>query len=126
MASRTDTQRSLPDRQLLGARIRDARNQLGMNQRDFATIAGFRQCSVSYIENATRDVLASTLVDAAATVGLEVALVREYHLPLLDLTAAEVEALLAGARVIAAADRRPLLLSALDKLTTSTEEADRG
>lgn len=75
MTSRADTARSQPDRQHLGAQIRDARQRLGMTQRQFATIAGIRQCSVSYIENAARDVLASTLIDAAAAVGLEVVLV---------------------------------------------------
>lgn len=97
MSNRTDTKRSLPDRQHLGATIRDARNRLGMTQRHFADIAGIRQCSVSYIENASRDILASTLIDAAATVGLTVALAAEHHLPLLDLTADEIGALFAAA-----------------------------
>ena len=117
MTSRTDTTRSLHDRQHLGAHIRDARNRLGMTQRDFADIAGIRQCSVSYIENGTRDILASTLIDAAATVGLDVALVAEHHLPLLDLTAAEIRALVIAAAIWAENEGDPDLHAALDKLT---------
>ena len=119
MTSRTDTTRSLHDRQHLGAHIRDARNRLGMTQRDFADIAGIRQCSVSYIENGTRDILASTLIDAAATVGLDVALVAEHHLPLLDLTADEVDAVVDALTVLVENDSLigPLVATALDKLT---------
>ena len=93
----------------------------GLTQRDMAAHFGDQQGNVQVIETMKRRPVLPTFISYAWALGLEVALVGEHHLPLLDLTEAEVEALLAGARVIAAADRRPILLSALDKLTTSEE-----
>ena len=133
MTSRTDTARSLPDRQAIGEQLRELRNAVGFNQRQVADMVGFSQCSVSYIERAYRDVLLSTAVDLAAVYGRHLVVAADYHLPLLDLTADEIVALVqaAGWWADAAAaeairddqpdDTDPNLIAALDKLTTTEE-----
>ncbi|MDG4799032.1 helix-turn-helix transcriptional regulator [Micromonospora sp. WMMD980] len=120
MTSRANVDRSLPVRADIGDAIREGRHALGMTQRQFAAISGIRQCSVSYIERATRDILASTLIDAAATVGLHVALAAQQHLPLLQLTPAEARAVVAAVRAYGNPNGHPHLDTALRKLTDPT------
>ena len=93
MTSRPNAANSLADRQRLGEQLRTARTRLGMTQQDLADIAGIWQCRITPIETASTDIMLSGLVDTAAAVGRRVALVAEHHLPLLDLTAAEVAAI---------------------------------
>ena len=114
------------------ARIRGIRNGPASMARvvlDALTVTGKAQ--MYSVESGNRDVLTGTLIDVAAAVGLEVALAAEHHLPLLELTAAEVAALVSAADryadewAVAAEDSSlpadqpdPHLLAALDKLRT--------
>ncbi|MGW9196074.1 helix-turn-helix domain-containing protein [Micromonospora chersina] len=125
MTLRRQSERTLTDRQRIGHTIRAARTALGMSQRDLAAIADVRQCRVSYVETAGSDPLLSTVIDLAAGTGRRLVVAAGHHLPLLDLTADEIEALRVAA-LSSALDHgsEETLRSALDKLTT-TEETDR-
>ena len=120
MTARTDVSRSLPDRQHLGQQLRDARNTIGLSQRQVAAMTGIRQCSVSYVETAGRDVLLSGVLDMAAACGRVVVVAADYHLPLLDLDLPDVASLTDLVRDAAKAS--PYWQRVLNKLTT-TEEA---
>ncbi|MEV4767772.1 transcriptional regulator [Micromonospora humida] len=124
MSSRANAARSHPTRQHLGQQIRDRRNALGITQRQAAAMIGISQCSVTYIERASRDVLTSSVIDLAAVVGRHLAVVAEHHLSLLALTAGEIRALADSARAWLQLGDEPTLRSALDKLTATAPDLD--
>ena len=109
--------RAVPQRQALGRRIRAHRLALGLTSRDVAAHIGTSHSRMTSLECATQDGYVGTLIDVADALGLDVALVAEHHLPLLDLTAAEVDALHAAALGGQPEYDDPHLRSALDKLT---------
>lgn len=114
--------RAVAQRQALGRRIRAHRLALGLTSRDVAAHIGTSHAVMTSIETTSQDVCVGTLIDAADAVGLNVALAADHHLPLLDLSAAEVAALVTAAVLDSGTCPNPELLSALDKLTTSAEE----
>ncbi|MGC5033053.1 helix-turn-helix domain-containing protein [Micromonospora sp. DT229] len=89
--------RAQAERLTLGRQIRAHRIARGLTQPDIQQRVGTGKAQMYAIEHASSDVLTGTLIDVAAAVGLEVALAGEHHLPLLDLTAAEVAALIHAA-----------------------------
>lgn len=119
------TPRAVDERRAIGRRLRAYRIALGLTNRDLAEHTSASKGQVYAAESATTDIVTGTLIDLAAAVGLRVALAADYHLPLLNLTADEVDALIAAADLWSdhpMIDTFPQLRSALDKLTTSTEE----
>ena len=116
------------------ARARKLCNQLaihrlarGLTQRDMAAHFRDQQSNVQTIEVMARRPVLPTFVAYAWALGLEVALVPEHVLPLLDLTADEIEALHAAADLYMDSPgygHIPHLRSALDKLTTTEETPD--
>jgi transcriptional regulator with XRE-family HTH domain len=129
------TARAIPERRALGRRIRAHRLALGLASRDVAAHIGSSHSQMTSIETTSQDVLVGTLIDVAAAVGLQVALAADHHLPLLDLTADEVQALITAADHHAAdwaaaaeatglpADQPdPHLLAALDKTRPTTTD----
>lgn len=113
--------RAVEQRRTLGRRVRSYRLALGLTSRDVAAHVNMGHHQMTSIETAVQDVLSGTLIDVAEAVGLDVALVAEHHLPLLDLTADEIDELIVTARVMANTAGGPRLLAALDKLTTTEE-----
>ncbi|MGX4657079.1 helix-turn-helix domain-containing protein [Micromonospora sp. SCSIO 07396] len=124
MSRRANSARSHPTRQHLGQQIRDRRNALGITQRQAADMIGISQCSVTYIELASRDVLTSSLIDLAAVVGRHLAVVAEHHLPLLALTPAEIRAVADCVEGWLDLGDDPTLRSALSKLTAADSDLD--
>lgn len=94
----------------------------GLTQRDMARHFGDQQSNVQTLESMGRRPMLPTFIAYAWALDLEVGLVAPHHLPLLDLTADEINALVAGARAPFHDAADPRLRSALDKLTTTTEE----
>jgi transcriptional regulator with XRE-family HTH domain len=117
--------RAVERRRRLGHRLRAYRYALGLTARDVAAHIGAGHGQITAVETARQDVYVGTLVDVADAVGLEVALAAAHHLPLLDLTAAEVEALVVSAALWADNADDPALTAALTKLTPTAEEVDR-
>lgn len=113
------TVRAVAQRRALGRRIRAYRLALGLTIRDLAAHTDCGHGQMGRVENATQDVFLGTLIDVAEAVGLDVALVPEYLLPLLGLTAGELAALVTAAVLDSGTCPNPELLSALDKLTTT-------
>ncbi|MFI1197725.1 helix-turn-helix domain-containing protein [Micromonospora sp. NPDC020750] len=124
MSRRADTARSHPTRQHLGQQIRNRRNALGLTQREAAAMIGISQCSVTYIELASRDVLTSSLIDLAAVVDRHLAVAAEHHLPLLDLTEVEIESLATAASSWLQLGNDPTLRAALAKLAPAALDGD--
>lgn len=105
----------------------------GLTQRDMAAHFGDRQSNVQRIETMTVHVpTLPTVVAYAWALDLEVGLAAPHHLPLLDLTADEIRALMIAGSLWADNDNDPtlraalakLLPGALDKLTTTEEPTD--
>ena len=109
--------RALPQRQALGRRIRAHRLALGLTSRDVAAHIGTSHSRMTSLECATQDGYVGTLIDVADALGLDVALVAEHHLPLLDLTAAEIQAIAVNVAGWLQLGDDPTLRSALTKLT---------
>ncbi|MFF0823032.1 helix-turn-helix domain-containing protein [Micromonospora haikouensis] len=134
MTHQARTPRAHTQRQALGRRLRAHRLARGLTQADVMTHTRTGKAQMYSAENAAQDVTTGTLIDIAAAVGLHVALAGDHHLPLLDLTAAEVQALIVAASSWAAlatdeaekpADGPdPQLLAALDRLTPDADTYD--
>jgi transcriptional regulator with XRE-family HTH domain len=86
----------------------------GLTQRDIAAHFGDQQSNVQTIETMGRRPVLPTFVSYAWALDLDVALVAEHHLPLLQLTVDEIDAIRRALmqRPITA----PHVSSALDKL----------
>jgi transcriptional regulator with XRE-family HTH domain len=124
----TDTPRNgraLTERATLGRRLRAHRMALDYSIRDAADQAGTGKSQVHAIEHTTTDVLVGTLIDVAAAYGLNVALVGDHHQPLLDLTAAEVQALVVAAAIWAENSDDPDLHSALAKYAAANQTTNQ-
>lgn len=65
----------------------------GLSQDDIARHIGAQQTLISYLETGRRNPYLETVIAVAEALGLHLALVADHHLPLLDLTAAQVAAL---------------------------------
>lgn len=123
MADRTPRNgRALPQRQAIGRRVRAYRMALSITGRDVCQHTGAGKAQLYAIETATADVFTGTLIDVAATVGLNVALAADHHLPLLDLSAAETRALVIAASLWADNDDDPDLRRAVARLAPTTSE----
>ncbi|RKR92815.1 helix-turn-helix protein [Micromonospora pisi] len=110
--------RAVQQRKALGRRIRAHRLALGFTSRDVAAQVGTSHSRMTGIETVNQDVLSGTLIDVAEVVGLHVALVGDHHLPLLELTAAEVRELVVAAALWADQSDDTTLHDALAKLTS--------
>lgn len=109
--------RAVDRRRQLGRRIRAHRLALNLTVADINTHTGTSKSQVYAVEAAHTDVYAGTLIDVAASVGLDIALAADHHLPLLDLTADEIHAI--ATNLAGGASDDPLLRSALAKLTAA-------
>lgn len=112
-------ERATAQRAALGRRIRSYRLALGLTSRDVAAHVQTGRTQMTSIESNTADVTTGVLIDVAEAVGLAVVLAADHHLPLLDLTSAEVDAVrevLAREVDAHTARRVPDVASALAKL----------
>lgn len=89
--------RAAAQRSALGRKLRAHRMALGWTVRGVRDHVGTGKPQMQAVETADHDVMLGTLVDIAAVYGLNVALAGDHHLPLLELSAAEVVTLLAAA-----------------------------
>ena len=117
--------RAVDQRQAIGQRLRAYRLAHGYTNRGLADRIGCGTYQVTSVETVCRDVLLGTAIELAEAVGLRLVLADDFHLPLLDLTADEIDALVTEAeanpcRLLI----DPHLRSALDKLTTTEETPD--
>ncbi|MEU8334838.1 helix-turn-helix domain-containing protein [Micromonospora tulbaghiae] len=105
--------RAVEQRQAHGRKIRYRRIASGLNAEDVAQHIGTGKSTMTAIEHGGQDVLSGTLIEVAEAVGLNVALVDDFLLPLLGMSEQQVDALVFAAAAWAEVDARPELLSAL-------------
>ena len=120
--------RAVPEREALGRRIRAYRIALGLTSRDIAAHTGTGKATLYALDTASKDVYAGTLIDVAAAVGLNVTLAADHHMPLLDLSADEVDVIreaLARELDVHGVHRLPGAASALAKLNNQPTPSRR-
>lgn len=93
--------RGLEQRRAIGRKLRAYRQVSGLTIRQVKNFLGTGKPQMQAIETADHDVLLGTAIDIAGVYGLTVVLAGDHHLPLLDLSSAEVVALLSGAAAAA-------------------------
>ncbi|MEU7590606.1 helix-turn-helix transcriptional regulator [Micromonospora sp. NPDC049230] len=106
--------RGVEQRRALGRQLRAHRQASDLTLRQVKDHVGTGKPQMQALETGTQDVLLGTAIDIAAVYGLHLVLAGDHHLPLLNLSSAEVATLLTAAlTALPDGDVRDRLVAAL-------------